>query len=160
VGVTIDDTPFGASSSPGGGDFMVPDLDPADLQHIEVLRGSQGRLYGASSMGGLIKYVTVAPDTDSFAKGGDPAGVMACAEPARTASRLILFSDYPFKLGVASGTPSADGFVLWTRLCPDPLHEGGIATQASRKKEDKDSRAGAYSLFSHVAQLRSHIPGD
>lgn len=66
VGVTIDDTPFGASSSRGGGDFMVPDLDPADLQHIEVLRGPQGTLYGASSMGGLIKYVTVAPDTDSF----------------------------------------------------------------------------------------------
>jgi alkaline phosphatase D len=27
----------------------------------------------------------------------------------------------PFSLGVASGTPSADGFVLWTRLAPDPL---------------------------------------
>lgn len=66
VGVTIDDTPFGASSSRGGGDFMVPDLDPADLQQIEVLRGPQGTLYGASSMGGLIKYVTMAPDTDSF----------------------------------------------------------------------------------------------
>lgn len=66
VGVTIDDTPYGASSARGGGDFMVPDLDPADLQHIEVLRGPQGTLYGASSMGGLIKYVTVAPDPGSF----------------------------------------------------------------------------------------------
>lgn len=27
----------------------------------------------------------------------------------------------PFALGVASGTPSDDGFVLWTRLAPDPL---------------------------------------
>jgi alkaline phosphatase D len=27
----------------------------------------------------------------------------------------------PFSLGVASGTPSEDGFVLWTRLAPDPL---------------------------------------
>jgi alkaline phosphatase D len=27
----------------------------------------------------------------------------------------------PFSLGVASGTPSVDGFVLWTRLAPDPL---------------------------------------
>src|SRR5215468_190799 len=27
----------------------------------------------------------------------------------------------PFSLGVASGTPHPDGFVLWTRLAPDPL---------------------------------------
>ncbi len=27
----------------------------------------------------------------------------------------------PFSLGVAAGEPSADGFVLWTRLAPDPL---------------------------------------
>src|SRR6516165_10809030 len=27
----------------------------------------------------------------------------------------------PFRLGVASGAPRPDGFVLWTRLAPDPL---------------------------------------
>ncbi len=32
-----------------------------------------------------------------------------------------LFRNYPFQLGVASGDPSADGFVIWTRLAPDPL---------------------------------------
>lgn len=35
------------------------------------------------------------------------------------------FSDYPFQLGIASGDPSADGFVLWTRLAPDPLNLAG-----------------------------------
>jgi len=29
--------------------------------------------------------------------------------------------DDPFRLGVASGEPRPDGFVLWTRLAPDPL---------------------------------------
>ena len=28
-------------------------------------------------------------------------------------------------LGVASGDPTADGFVIWTRLAPEPLAEGG-----------------------------------
>lgn len=34
-------------------------------------------------------------------------------------------SDYPFKLGIASGDPVHDGFVLWTRLAPRPLETGG-----------------------------------
>ncbi|WP_219976137.1 alkaline phosphatase D family protein [Rubrobacter xylanophilus] len=33
--------------------------------------------------------------------------------------------DYPFRLGVASGDPSPDGFVIWTRLAPEPLAEDG-----------------------------------
>ncbi|WP_245899286.1 alkaline phosphatase D family protein [Nonomuraea indica] len=32
----------------------------------------------------------------------------------------------PFTLGVASGDPSPDGFVLWTRLAPVPLAEDGL----------------------------------
>ena len=31
------------------------------------------------------------------------------------------WSDDPFQLGVAAGAPTPDGFVLWTRLAPDPL---------------------------------------
>ena len=33
---------------------------------------------------------------------------------------------FPFTLGVASGAPLPTGFVLWTRLAPDPLHGGGM----------------------------------
>jgi alkaline phosphatase D len=32
----------------------------------------------------------------------------------------------PFQLGVASGDPTADGVVLWTRLAPAPLDGGGM----------------------------------
>ncbi len=31
------------------------------------------------------------------------------------------FSAYPFSLGVASGDPVGDGFVMWTRLAPNPF---------------------------------------
>jgi outer membrane receptor protein involved in Fe transport len=37
-----------------------------DLDHIEFLYGPQGTLYGAGSMGGLVKYVTNKPDASGF----------------------------------------------------------------------------------------------
>ncbi len=66
VGVAVDDVPFGNSSGNFGGN-VVPDFDPSDLARVEVLRGPQGTLYGADSMGGLIKFVTVDPSTTAFA---------------------------------------------------------------------------------------------
>jgi alkaline phosphatase D len=36
------------------------------------------------------------------------------------------FSDYPFKLGVASGEPYDTSVVIWTRLAPEPLNGGGV----------------------------------
>ena len=36
---------------------------------------------------------------------------------------------YPFQIGVASGDPSPDGFVIWTRLCTDPLNGGGLPNE-------------------------------
>lgn len=62
VGLSIDDAPFGSSTT----DYSIPDLDPFDLDHIEVLRGPQGTLYGTSSMGGLIKFVMASPSTEDF----------------------------------------------------------------------------------------------
>ncbi len=56
------------------------------------------------------------------------AGVLA---PSRARSALApRFAAYPFSLGVASGCPRPDGVVLWTRLAPDPLHAGGMGTEA------------------------------
>lgn len=59
VAILIDDVPFGSSTYLG--QAQIPDFDPATLERIEVLRGPQGTLYGASSLGGLIKYVTRPP---------------------------------------------------------------------------------------------------
>jgi alkaline phosphatase D len=36
-----------------------------------------------------------------------------------------VFSAYPFSLGVASGDPSPDGFVIWSKIAPKPLERGG-----------------------------------
>lgn len=44
-------------------------------------------------------------------------------------TRYPVFSNYPFQLGVASGDPTSDGVVLWTRLAPRPLDGGGMAPE-------------------------------
>jgi iron complex outermembrane recepter protein len=77
VGVYVDDTAIGSSSTFGSGGATFLDLMPYDLDRIEVLRGPQGTLYGASSMGGLVKYVAKAPNVNnsSFNVGGDFFGI-------------------------------------------------------------------------------------
>jgi alkaline phosphatase D len=47
--------------------------------------------------------------------------------PALAETRL---ADQPFTLGVASGEPTPDGMVLWTRLAPKPLDPDGGMTPA------------------------------
>jgi alkaline phosphatase D len=59
--------------------------------------------------------------------GGAGAAFTAIAAPIaapaliRTAGAQSWRAGNPFSLGVASGAPRPDGFVLWTRLAPEPL---------------------------------------
>ena len=62
----IDDSPYGSATANALGSFTTIDLDPATLERVEVLRGPQGTLYGASAMGGLIKYVTTPPSLTEY----------------------------------------------------------------------------------------------
>lgn len=63
VGSYLDETPLGSSGIYQAANFFSLDLLPYDIARIEALRGPQGTLYGAGSMGGLLKYVTIEPDT-------------------------------------------------------------------------------------------------
>jgi alkaline phosphatase D len=57
--------------------------------------------------------------------------VLASQFPRRVIAHQVKFSDYPFKLGVASGDPLADSVVLWTRLAPMPLQpDGGMPPES------------------------------
>ena len=64
VGIYLDDAPIGSSGIYNRSQVFTLDLLPYDIERLEVLRGPQGTLYGASSIGGLLKYVTVQPNLD------------------------------------------------------------------------------------------------
>jgi iron complex outermembrane receptor protein len=66
VAIYIDDSPIGSSTALANGGIYTADIDPWDLQRIEVLRGPQGTLYGAGSEGGLIKFVANQPNPNQL----------------------------------------------------------------------------------------------
>ncbi len=59
AGLYIDEMPISLAG-------FNPDLGVIDVERIEVLRGPQGTLYGASSMAGTIRVITKQPDTEEF----------------------------------------------------------------------------------------------
>jgi alkaline phosphatase D len=60
-----------------------------------------------------------------------------------------VFADYPFQLGIASGDPAPDGFVIWTRLAPRPLEIGyGMPSQPVPVKWEIAADRG----FSNITQ--------
>ncbi len=65
---------------------------------------------------------------------GLAASGLLLAAPPVLAQRLWtnpVFTADPFSLGVASGDPAEDGFVIWTKLAPEPLAEhGGMPMRA------------------------------
>jgi len=77
------------------------------------------------------------------------SGLTASAALALSASALSASAPQattrrgdPFTLGVASGEPSPDGMVLWTRLAPDPLADDGLGGMGDRRTDVEWELAG------------------
>jgi len=63
-------------------------------------------------------------------RGATAAAALAAITPAARGQTPHRFTSDPFTLGVASGDPWPDGFVIWTRLAPEPLTGGGLPRAA------------------------------
>ena len=77
VATYIDESPVGSSGIYQRATVFELDLLPYDIRRVEILRGPQGTLYGANSLGGLLKYVTLDPDLSQreFRFGGGISGL-------------------------------------------------------------------------------------
>ena len=60
----------------------------------------------------------------SAAAGAAAALTSGCSVSGLNGSAPV-FRNYPFSLGVASGEPTSEGMVLWTRLAPNPMDPDG-----------------------------------
>ena len=61
IGYYLDSVPFGLVRS-----AVQPDANSYDLNRIEVLRGPQGTLYGASALNGVVRVLTNDADLNEF----------------------------------------------------------------------------------------------
>ncbi len=73
-------------------------------------------------MSDQIRVARMALSRRAMLRGFGGAAVVAMAyRPWAAAWAEPIFLRYPFQLGIASGEPAPDGFVIWTRLAPEPL---------------------------------------
>jgi outer membrane receptor protein involved in Fe transport len=70
VGFYLDETPLSANAVALNGRTVI-DPDLFDLNHVEVLRGPQGTLYGSGSMGGTIRLSTNQPKLGTLEAASD-----------------------------------------------------------------------------------------
>ncbi len=67
VGVYLDESVISLS-------LFMPDLDLFDMSRLEVLRGSQGTLFGSGSLGGTVRYITNQPELGATRFFGELSG--------------------------------------------------------------------------------------
>jgi iron complex outermembrane recepter protein len=61
VGIYVDDIPYGSVTAFAEGANFALDSLLGDIERVEVIKGPQGTLFGASSMGGSVRYITKDP---------------------------------------------------------------------------------------------------
>jgi iron complex outermembrane receptor protein len=140
--------------------FYVDDLplpqgvDPhtLDLSRIEVLRGPQGTLYGANSMGGTVRLITEAPDTTLFS--GFGYAMVAGMDDGGPSYETSAGVDLPVREDLAA---RFSGFSLINggfenRRFPDPIDPSVYDTVKDVAKQDEYGAALSL-LWTPISEL-------
>ncbi|MEH2558075.1 alkaline phosphatase D [Bradyrhizobium algeriense] len=74
----------------------------------------------------------------------------------------VTFSTDPYTLGVASGCPREDSVILWTRLAPRPLEEGGmpaspVEVEWQVAEDEGFARIAAHGVVRATAELAHSV---
>ncbi len=150
VGLYLDDVPLGASTSFGLG-YESLNVNVFDLARVEVLNGPQGTLYGATSLGGTIKYVTAPPDLRKFS--ADAGAEVYSTEHSGVSHAYRGMLNLPFGDGI--GALRLDGFGEYDAgYAEDPVYhrdnlgwarpEGGRGSLLLEPLEGLDIRLSAF----------------
>jgi outer membrane receptor protein involved in Fe transport len=99
-----------------------PDLRLYDVRSVEVLEGPQGTLYGAGSLGGIIRIVPNAPDPAMT--GGVVSGSVSATQHGAPSGDLGGWLNLPIESGAA------------LRLVGYGIREGGYIDDIVRQKHD------------------------
>lgn len=155
-----------------------PDLLLVDVGQVEVLRGPQGALYGAGSLGGVLQIVTRHPDPSGFdawteasvtsTKGGQAGGAASAMvnvplAHGRAAARLVAYAergggyiDDPAQglSDVNRTRRSGLRLALRTEVGSNWVADGGIAAQAisSADTQYADPSIGRYARRNRIAE--------
>jgi iron complex outermembrane recepter protein len=114
--IYIDDTPIQSRHIGFGTVNAFPDL--FDLERVEVLRGPQGTLFGASAEGGAVRFVTPEPSVNTYS--GYLRSELANTDDAANS----------YEVGAAAGGPLIDG-VLGLRASAYFRQDGGYVDRAN-----------------------------
>ena len=137
TGIYVDDVPLQKRNAIGisGSGTPIPHL--FDLERVEVLRGPQGTLFGGSSLGGAIRFVTPEPDLDKVT-------LYARSEVSSTKSGGVGFGQ-----GIAMSYPLIPG-TLALRVSGDVQRTAGYIDHVNRftgdviEKNTNSAQAGSY----------------
>ena len=126
VGIYLDEMPITAEGAGAGIDVRL-----LDLERVEVLRGPQGTLYGESSMGGTIKYVTKDPQLDALGVTFDSAyGSVKDGTATYRANAVVNIPAIEGKLGfrILAGAEHYPGWIDYPAQGVEDGNEGDSTT--------------------------------
>lgn len=125
VGFYLDDLPFTLLNN-----TQLPSATSFDLERVEVLRGPQGTLYGAGSLGGTVRVLTKKPDLENFSGNARVSGSsISDGGETFTGGGVLNVPLVEGVLGarVAVSYTDAGGFIDSSGTGDDEVNEGEVA---------------------------------